>query len=657
MSKILIIEEDKDLRENLEKWLTDKNISVIAVDSHDKAREFVKKQKFDLLILDMSYHLEEEIALLKELRENLHASFVPIFCLKDPAQDDTILERSDLPVEDYMSKPLNEKEFVFRVKLRLKRMRDYKRLKRETKKLDALFSIGSILYTSMQLEDAASALLPLVINFLHAKSGAIFLKNNDTGELEIISSHGPLFKGDLPVIMKNISRETLRKIEIKFIPDIKSIPNFARLKLENPRDFSTVLSMPLISGSDVIGALDIYNMPVEIYEDEEWYDFIRSIASEASKMVSLSQKFTMVQKNLQESMEELAMIYEVSDALGSTLNLDELLRLIVRNALRSFDAQVVSLMLINKETNLLEIRYAEGLKPEIIESTRIKLGEGIAGRVAKTGQPLLLVDVMGIDQPDVEKDIKSALSVPLKIKEEIIGVLNVSKTSQYRFTENDLKLLFNLAGLAAQAIEKAELYSEISRSLEEIKESYMSTVKALAGAIEAKDPYTQGHVDRVAKYGLAIAMELDSELLKDDMFRYALVLHDVGKIGVPDSILSKPGPLTEEEREVIEMHPEAGAKIISPVKFLKQAVDMVRYHQERWDGGGYPRGLKGEEIPLVARIIAVADAFDAITSDRPYRKGRDIDYAVAEIKRNSGTQFDPEVVDAFISAINKNLIP
>ncbi|MCL5035883.1 MAG: GAF domain-containing protein [Chloroflexi bacterium] len=656
MSRILVIEEEKDLRENLKSWLKDENISVIAIDNHDQALDYIKREKFDLLVLDMTHHLEEEVKLLNKVRESQHASLVPVFCLKDSSQDDEILEQSTLAVEDYMSTPLSKEEFIFRIKLRLKRVREYRRLKADAKKLDALFKIGSIAHSSMKLDDSAAALLPLMVKFLHGKSAAIFIKN-EVEELEVISSYGPAYRGDLPSIMRNITRDTLRKNEIRFIKDITTESKFEKMKLENPQDFSSIVSIPLISSSDVIGAVEVYNAPTEIFTDPEWYDFIRSLASESSRLISLSKKFTTVQKSLQDSMGELSIIYEISDALGSTLNLDELLKLIVRNGLRSFDAQVASLMLINKETSLLEIRYAEGLKPEIIDSVRIKLGEGIAGRVAKTGQPLLLVDVMGVDQPDIEKDIKSALSVPLKIKEEVIGVLNVSKTSRYRFSENDLKLLFNLAGLAAQAIEKAELYSEISGSLEEIKESYMSTVKALAGAIEAKDPYTQGHVDRVAKYGLAIAMELNPDLLKEDMFRYALVLHDVGKIGVPDSILSKPGPLTDEEREVIEMHPEAGAKIISPVKFLKQAVDMVKFHQERWDGKGYPRGLKDDEIPLVARIIAVADTFDAITSDRPYRKGRDINYAVAEIKRNSGTQFDPTIVKAFLSAVDKKLIP
>lgn len=357
---------------------------------------------------------------------------------------------------------------------------------------------------------------------------------------------------------------------------------------------------------------------------------------------------------------ELSAIYDVSISFTSVKSLKDLLKMIVRKAKTTLQGDVASLMLLDHETQLLKIEYAEGLPPEVVHSARQKLGEGIAGKVALTGKAMLIVDAdeEPIEISEVEKGIKSAISVPLKSSDDrILGVLNVSKVSPFRFSDEDKHLLFNLATLAANAIEKTKLYEDLKSSYQELEETYMSVIAALSRAFEAKDRYHKGHMEKVAKYAMAIAIELDPRLLLDDSLRLAAMFHDLGKIAIPDEILHKPSKLTDEEYEIIKTHPEAGEVILTPLKFLKKVAKIVRHHQERWDGKGYPDGLKGEEIPLEARIIAVADAFDAMTSNRPYRKAMPVEEAVQEILRNSGTQFDPKVVDAFYRAYKKGLIP
>ncbi|MBF0558134.1 MAG: DUF3365 domain-containing protein [Nitrospirae bacterium] len=186
--------------------------------------------------------------------------------------------------------------------------------------------------------------------------------------------------------------------------------------------------------------------------------------------------------------------------------------------------------------------------------------------------------------------------------------------------------------------------------------TYEGGVKALASAIEARDPYTKGHTDRVVHYSLVVAKEMglsDEQLKRIEM---GAVLHDVGKIGVPDTILRKPGPLNEEERRRIEEHPSIGANILYESDFLVNEIPAVLYHHERYDGKGYPAHLKEKDIPLIARIVAIADSFDAMTSDRPYRKAMDKDASIAEIEKCSGKQFDPEVADAFIRVLKKDIV-
>jgi ribonuclease P protein subunit RPR2 len=204
------------------------------------------------------------------------------------------------------------------------------------------------------------------------------------------------------------------------------------------------------------------------------------------------------------------------------------------------------------------------------------------------------------------------------------------------------------AQLRAYAQDLRNSYARELRRMQELKDSYLATVKSLAAAVEAKDEYTGGHIQRVHALGLLLAEVVVPEEASDPQLSYGFLLHDIGKLAVPDAVLNKPGPLDEDEWRLLKQHPEQGAKILSAIPFLDGALDVVRHHHERWDGSGYPDGLQGEEIPLWARIFAVVDTVDAVTSDRPYRPGRPIGAAIHELRKEAGTQFDPECVEAFL---------
>ncbi|HZD73892.1 MAG TPA: HD-GYP domain-containing protein [Actinomycetota bacterium] len=194
--------------------------------------------------------------------------------------------------------------------------------------------------------------------------------------------------------------------------------------------------------------------------------------------------------------------------------------------------------------------------------------------------------------------------------------------------------------------------AELEEALRRLEESHLDMVKTLAFVVEAKDPTTRAHLDRTHDYAAALAEIVDADLASDHCLRYGFLLHDVGKVGVPEAILNKPGPLDEEEWLIMRMHPEMGVQMVSGIKSLGPAVEVIRSHHERWDGGGYPSGLVGEQIPLSARIFSVCDAFDAMTSDRPYRAALPFEQAVDQIMAGAGTQFDPAMAEAFISITN-----
>ncbi len=193
---------------------------------------------------------------------------------------------------------------------------------------------------------------------------------------------------------------------------------------------------------------------------------------------------------------------------------------------------------------------------------------------------------------------------------------------------------------------------ELERVLGELRRSYLATMKSLAMVVEAKDSATRGHLERTQAYGLALARRIDPALVTEEL-GYGFFLHDIGKVGVPEHVLRKPGPLTADEWEVMRTHPVLGAQIVAPITFLRDAERLVRHHHERFDGTGYPDGLRGEEIPLAARVFAVADAFDAMTSDRPYRRAMSVERAVGEIVDGAGTQFDPEIVRVFVDLVEE----
>ncbi|HZD79161.1 MAG TPA: HD domain-containing phosphohydrolase [Actinomycetota bacterium] len=214
------------------------------------------------------------------------------------------------------------------------------------------------------------------------------------------------------------------------------------------------------------------------------------------------------------------------------------------------------------------------------------------------------------------------------------------------------------------ARELGELYhlerqrsEDLERALQSLKETYLATMTSLAQVVEAKDLTTRGHLDRTRAFGVALARRIDPALAEGPELDYGFFLHDIGKVGIPERILCKAGPLSADEWEVMRTHPTIGAQIVAPIKFLGSAVDVIRHHHERFDGHGYPGGLRGDRIPLAARIFAVADSYDAMTSDRPYRDALRTDRALDEIRLGAGKQFDPDVASVFIDLVEEDACP
>jgi HD-GYP domain-containing protein (c-di-GMP phosphodiesterase class II) len=347
-----------------------------------------------------------------------------------------------------------------------------------------------------------------------------------------------------------------------------------------------------------------------------------------------------------ELLTSLLTIHEIGIVNAGQIKKEEFYQTVVESACDLISSPRGSLMIHDPVADELRICASKNISKEVIESTRIKPGLGIAGRAFQTGETIFVTDPAQNNQykdfigKEEQKD--PFIAIPLKLKEKPFGVLNLHLSREKEsFTDYDLKFLTLLAGETAITLENIKLY-------ESLENFYLEMVQTLARVIDAKDSYTGDHAGRARQKARRLAEELRMPAQMLRYVEYAALLHDIGKIGIDGAILSKPGKLTNEEYEEIKKHPAIGYQILSPIHFLGPVSQMVLYHQEWYNGMGYPEGLKGEEIPLGARIVATIDAWDAMRSDRPYRKALAVEISEDQLIKGSGKQFDPDVVAAFL---------
>ncbi len=351
----------------------------------------------------------------------------------------------------------------------------------------------------------------------------------------------------------------------------------------------------------------------------------------------------------QENKARLELIYNVSKKVGSVPRMTQLLEQIIRMTQRTLNATASSILLFRDNDQDLFFEVASGPVGKALKQVKISAQYGIAGQVARTGKPLIVNDVSRSENfhQTIDKTTgfttKSLICAPLVVHRQILGVIEVlNKLDGSDFNEQDLEAVVSVAAAAAMAIENTRLHQTVL-------DAYKSTISTLAAAIDAKDPYTRGHSQRVMEYTLLGGTSLSFSAEEMETLEYASILHDIGKIAIDAQTLNKSDALTPAEWDMIREHPITGANILKEIPFLEKASELVMYHHERYDGEGYPKGLKGEDIPIGARLIAVADAFDTMTTDRSYRAAFNVDDSTRELNRCAGTQFCPTAVEAFIS--------
>jgi HD-GYP domain-containing protein (c-di-GMP phosphodiesterase class II) len=418
------------------------------------------------------------------------------------------------------------------------------------------------------------------------------------------------------------------------------------------------LFFPLLRSGQSVGVVELHNFSLP---DLAWVEFLGlRLAPDIVRAAQLDRA--------RQSNERLEAMLAIFGQIGATLDRDQVLRLMIEYARRVIRVEACSLFLLDDETGDIVLYLASNLDQQLQRGDiRVPAGKGIIGHVIQTGEVVLVPDVQKDDRHYRTSDhttgfiTRAILAVPLRsrqvvlggergmIEERIIGGFEAINKIEGTFTDEDARLLVTLANHAATVLEIAGLYLDAN-------ELFFGVVKSLTEAIDAKDPYTEGHSQRVCEFSVEIARQMGMSAEGGNRIRIGSLLHDVGKIGVSDYILTKPGHLTEQEFALMKLHPSIGAKIMSQVRMLHTELPAMAQHHERLDGNGYPKGLKKDDISIAGRIVAVADVFDALTSDRPYRSALPAEEAFDYLTRGIDSAFDRSCVDALIQAYLRGMI-
>jgi HD-GYP domain-containing protein (c-di-GMP phosphodiesterase class II) len=412
------------------------------------------------------------------------------------------------------------------------------------------------------------------------------------------------------------------------------------------------LAIPLKIGSEVIGVIDVQSAQPDAFSPND-VRLMTIFAERAALALEHSRMYEQTKSRVQ----QLAALRTIDMAISSSFDLKLTLGILLNQLTAQLGVHAADVLVFNPVTQTFGYSNGHGFRTHALQHTRLRLGEGLAGKAALERRVLKVPDLraepsgFGKSPLILGENFVAYVGVPLIVKGQVKGVLEVFQREPLDFNSEEQAFLEILAGQAAIAIDIAELFDNLQSSVADLKNAYDSTLEGWASALELRDKETEGHTRRVTDLTIQLAQALgvkENELVQ--IYRGAL-LHDIGKIGVPDSIVLKPGPLTEEEWDIMRKHPIYAYDMLLPISYLHDALNIPYCHHEKWDGTGYPRGLKGEEIPLAARIFSVVDAWDALTSDRPYRKTWSHEKAKEYIYEQAGKQFDPRVVEIFLGEV------
>jgi HD-GYP domain-containing protein (c-di-GMP phosphodiesterase class II) len=412
------------------------------------------------------------------------------------------------------------------------------------------------------------------------------------------------------------------------------------------------------------GRVNIFEYKLMLSDREHYFD-ARLVPISESRVIFTARDVTEckeTENRMKRQMHQLSVLRSIDLAIASGLDLNLLLAMLSDQLTELMQIDAVAILLQNPKTNILEFTAGKGFHSTSLQYTHLKLGEGCAGRVALERK---MLNVPNLKENRMEfgrsplfqvEDFIAYYGVPLLAKGRVLGVLEMFHRSTLEPDADWLNFLNMVAGQAAIAIDSAVMFRELQKANVELSMAYDATIEGLSRALDLRDRKTEEHTRRVSDTTVKLAVHLgvgDASLVH---IRRGAILHDIGKVAIPDRILFKPGPLAEDEWTIMRRHPGIAVDLLSPVSYLAPALDIPHWHHEKWDGSGYPDHLRGEGIPFSARLFALVDVYDALTSNRPYRTAWSKQETLQYIESQSGKHFDPAIVPKFVQYVNNHLL-
>jgi PAS domain S-box-containing protein len=522
----------------------------------------------------------------------------------------------------------------------------------------ALREIDRVIVSTLDLDQVLNLITRLLGNIINYDSMAIL--SNEGDELQVIACQG--FEKPDDILKYHFPSEP-------GYPNYKVIEEKMPLALTNvskqfPKfhqpgqpylsgDIKAWLGVPLIHQHEVIGMFTIDRCSEEAFTEQD-IEVAMQYANRAAIAITNAKLFAQTKEHLR----RLEILRKIDGTITASKDLSDALHTTLIQVKEGLDVDVASVFLFDEDEQMLSYQQSFGYRTKGHPETKVKLGQGYVGTVAATMKPLFIPEVEwtedGYQYPySLEQEgVISYYGLPLISKGKLQGVLQILQRSKLEPTPDWIEFAEALAAQTAIAVDNLTLFEGLGQANKELREAYDATIEGWAHALEIRDKETEGHSRRVVKYTIDVAKAFG--MTKEQMVHVwrGVLLHDIGKMGVPDHILHKPGPLDEEEWAVMRQHPVFAYEMLQSIDYLKPALTIPHYHHERWDGSGYPEGLKGDDIPLEARIFAVVDAYDALTSDRPYRDAWPEEKAQKYLQEQAGKEFDPEVVRVLLEILS-----
>ncbi len=533
------------------------------------------------------------------------------------------------------------------------RQRD-EELQKSNAELMRLYRASETLLTGAlaDLPALAQSIVQTVLREFEQSNCGLLLVNLETHELDRLAVGGPyaeqVKKARLSLEGQGLTIRTFRTGQIINAPDVSTEPDY----MPNWEATRSELVIPLRIGEDVIGVLDVQSPQLDAFHADD--ERLMAIFAERA---ALALERTRLHEQTMQQLQRLEGLRTIDLAISSSMDLRVSLNIVLEQVIKQLGVDAVSVLLWKSEYGRLEYAAGRGFRTHNIETSSIRPGEGHAGRAAFE-KHLIQVKDLNLDPKQfprrellASEEFISYFAVPLIAKGEVKGVLEVFHRSPLQVNMEWINFLDALGWQTAIAVDNALLFEGIQRSNIELAMAYDATIEGWSRALDLRDRETEGHTRRVTEMSLKFAPLVGFSNADLIHIRRGTLLHDIGKMGVPDHILLKPSPLTEQEWAIMKQHPQFAYDMLQPISYLRDSLAIPYSHHERWDGSGYPRGLSGTQIPLEARFFSIIDVWDALTSDRPYRKKWTKKKVLKYIQEQSGKLFDPEMVEIFLREI------